>query len=60
MKGSDYVSSSEAADIIGCTTGRVRQLCLSGKLDSKYFNGRARAVLVSSAKAYARSRRKKK
>jgi len=33
----NYVTSGEAANILGITTGRVRQLLLNGTLKGKHF-----------------------
>jgi excisionase family DNA binding protein len=52
-----YVSSAVAAEIIGCTDGRVCQLCRAGKLTAEKI-GRDWLVQKASAEEYAKSERK--
>lgn len=40
----NFVSVPEAADILGCTVGRVRQMLLAGELAGKKFNEKAWAI----------------
>lgn len=40
----NFVSVPEAAAILGCTVGRVRQLLISGELEGKKFNEKAWAI----------------
>jgi hypothetical protein len=49
-----FVSVAEAAEIIGCSGGRVRQLLLEGTLSGQKLNERAWAVERKSAEAFAR------
>ena len=39
--GKEYVTTREAADIFGCTMGRIRQLALAGDLKCHHLHGRA-------------------
>jgi hypothetical protein len=48
-----FISVPEAANIIGCTGGRVRQLLIEGVLKGVKLNERAWAVRKDSAKKYA-------
>lgn len=50
----DAVSVVEAAEIIGCTVGRVRQLLLGGELVGEKLNERAWAVSRKSAEKYSK------
>lgn len=50
----DFLTPAEAADIIGCTVGRVHQLLKSKQLAGKKFSERAWAVNRKSAEAYAK------
>jgi hypothetical protein len=52
------VSVSEAAEVIGCTEGRVRKLLIDGVLKGTKLNERAWAVDLSSAEKYARTPQK--
>jgi len=50
----DFCNVEEAARIIGCTDGRVRQLLRAGRsLKGRKFNGRAWLVEQQSAENYA-------
>ena len=49
-----YVSVAEAAEIIGCTEGRIRKLLIDRVLKGKKLNERAWAVEEQSAKKYAK------
>jgi excisionase family DNA binding protein len=49
----NYLTVHQAAAVIGCTPGRVRQLCRSGQLSAELFTGRSWAIRASSAKKYA-------
>jgi excisionase family DNA binding protein len=44
MAMGNFVSVPEAADILGCTGGRVRQLLIAGELPGEKLNARAWAV----------------
>ena len=55
----DHVSSKEAAALIGCTMGRIRQLCRAGTLKGERV-GRDWIVLKSSAEAYRDSAKRKR
>jgi hypothetical protein len=59
MAVGNFLSVTEAAAVIGCTDARVRQLCESRDLEAEKFNGRAWAVLASSAKNYAKTQQKR-
>ena len=50
-----FLSVKEAAKILGCTDGRVRQLVLSGVLKYERFNGRALAIPLESLQKYAKT-----
>lgn len=52
-----YITSGEAALILGVTIGRIRQLLLKGTLTGKHF-GRAWMVDRRSVERYAASGRK--
>ena len=49
QKGSIFVSVDEAAEIMGCTTGRVRQMLRSGDLEGHKVSERAWIVNRVSA-----------
>mgnify|MGYP001199890953 CR=1 FL=1 len=51
----DAVSVSAAAEIIGCTTGRVRQLLRDGMLRGEKLGARAWAVSRVDASKLART-----
>ena len=53
----EYVTSSEAAKILGITTGRIRQLLIKGTLKGKHF-GRVWMVYRRSIERYEASNRK--
>lgn len=40
----NFVSVPEAAGILGCTVGRIRQMLIAGELPGQKFNARAWAV----------------
>ena len=50
----DYLTPAEAAEIIGCTVGRIHQLLKSKEVAGKKFSERAWAVNRKSAEAYAK------
>ena len=50
----DYLTVREAAEVVGCTTGRICQLLQDGTIAGVKFNGRAWAVVKKSAQEYAR------
>lgn len=50
-----FLSVKEAADILGCTEGRVRQLALAGTIKSERFNGKALAIPLESLQKYAKT-----
>jgi hypothetical protein len=50
----DPITVHEAAEIIGCTDGRVRQLFYEKTLKGDYFGGRAIAISRSAAREYAK------
>lgn len=39
--GRTYISTREAADIFGCSMGRIRQLALAGDIKCWHLHGRA-------------------
>lgn len=45
----EYVTVADAAKIIGCTVGRVRQLIYAGKLTARKISANAWLVLRSTA-----------
>lgn len=47
MQG-NFVSVNDAADILGCTTGRVRQLIGEGVIEAEKLNAHAWAVYRKS------------
>jgi hypothetical protein len=49
-----FVSVSEAAEIIGCSDSRVRQLLIDRTLAGQKLNERAWAVERKSAESYAK------
>ena len=51
-KTPDPITVEAAAELIGCTTGRVRQLLRSGLIQGKKFGERAWLVNAESARAY--------
>lgn len=51
----DYISVPTAAEIIGCTEGRVRQLIYSGDIDAVKANEKAWLVLRKSAEKRAKN-----
>lgn len=53
---SDILSVSEAAAVLGVTTGRIRQLLIRGRLIGQKLNERAWAVSSVSCDEYARTR----
>lgn len=48
-----FLSVKEAADVIGCTVGRVRQLLIAGDLKGEKLNERAWAIPRTVAQKYA-------
>src|SRR5690606_28426241 len=54
MRRDNLVSVNEAAEVIGCTVGRVRQLLIAGRLEGEKLNERAWRVDRRSAEKYAR------
>lgn len=48
-----YISVPQAADIIGCTVNRVRQLIGEGKIRAEKLNDRAWAVVADDVHEYA-------
>lgn len=53
QKKSVFVSVEEAAEIMGCTGGRVRQMLRAGELDGHKINARAWIVHRESAEKNA-------
>lgn len=49
-----FISVQDAAEILGCTVGRVRQLLMAGTLDGQKLNERAWAVERKSVEKYAK------
>jgi DNA-directed RNA polymerase specialized sigma24 family protein len=58
LKKTHFISVNDAATILGCTTGRVRQLLLAGRLEGQKLTERAWAVDRRSVEKYARSDRR--
>jgi hypothetical protein len=54
MKTAEIMNVKEAAELIGCTTGRIRQLLLAGELRGLKFSPRAWAVSRKDALRVAR------
>jgi excisionase family DNA binding protein len=50
----NLLSVKEAAEVIGCTDGRICQLCRAGDLRAEKINERAWVIYRESAEAYAR------
>jgi hypothetical protein len=50
-----FCSVADAAEIIGCTVGRVRQLLIDGVIAGQKLNERAWAVERKSAEKYAQT-----
>lgn len=48
-----FLSVDEAARLLGCTTGRIRQMLRSGELKGEKLNERAWAVSKDSAQKAA-------
>jgi len=48
----DWVNTLTAAEIIGCTEGRVRQLAADGSIRGAKFNLRAWMILRTDAEKY--------
>lgn len=57
LQSDTFVSVAEAAELIGCTTGRIRQLLGKNLLEGTKLNERAWAVRLESATKYAESER---
>lgn len=54
MAAGNFVSVPEAADILGCTGGRVRQMLIAGELEGQKLNERAWAVDRKSVEKMAK------
>jgi excisionase family DNA binding protein len=54
----NFVSVKEAAEIIGCTTGRIRQMLGENLLRGRKFNGKAWAIEKQTVKKVAGQERK--
>lgn len=50
-----FVSVREAAEIIGCSEGLVRQMAIAGELAGEKFNGRAWAIVKAAAERVAKN-----
>ena len=55
----NFMSVPEAAEILGCTVGRVRQLLIAGDLDGRKFNEKAWAIEKRSVAKLAKIPRTK-
>lgn len=53
----NHVSVPEAAEIIGCTTGRVHQLIADGTISGEKVNGRAWLLLRKDVERIAKKPR---
>jgi excisionase family DNA binding protein len=53
----EYLTVQQAAEVIGCTGGRVRQMLLAGELQGVKFNARAWMIPKKSAAKMARTPR---
>jgi excisionase family DNA binding protein len=49
----DFVSVNKAAEMLGCTVGRVRQLILDGTLPGEKLNERAWAIPRKAVEKFA-------
>ena len=49
-----FCSVADAAEIVGCTVGRIRQLLIDGEIEGQKLNERAWAVERKSAEKYAK------
>ena len=58
IENANVISVSDAAALLGVTTGRVRQLLDSRKISGKKLSERAWAVELRSVEEYAKSYRK--
>ena len=54
MQVGNFCSVQDAAQIIGCTDGRIWQLINDGTLPAEKLNGRAYLVDIVAVKAYAK------
>lgn len=59
MVSGNFVSVQEAAEIIGCTVGRVRQMLIGGILKGEKLNARAWAVDRKNAEKIAKTPQEK-
>ena len=50
----NYLSVNEVADLLGLTTGRIRQLLISGELEGVKVNERAWVIDRKVVEKYAR------
>lgn len=50
----DWLSTNDAANILGCTYGRIRQLMRDGRLVGQKLNGRAWIIQKSSVEELAK------
>ena len=51
-----YLTTSEAAGLLGVTDGRIRQLVLARKLDGEKIGGKTLVVKQSSIERYQRKK----
>lgn len=54
IKPKPYISVSDAAEVLGCTEGRVRQLLDEKKIEGEKLHERAWAVDRKSVEAYSK------
>ena len=57
LEKTNFISVADAAEIIGVTMGRVRQLLQCGQIKGQHLTPRAWAVDRRSAEKYARTER---
>lgn len=57
MIDNTLLSVSEAAELLGCTTGRVRQLLLAGVIAGQKLHERAWIIRKEAVDAYRKNRR---
>jgi len=58
MPVAEFLNVQEAADTIGCTTGRVRQMLITGEMRGIKANGRAWLITKAEVAKIANTRHK--
>jgi len=54
-----FMNVNEAAEVLGCTNARVRQLLISGEMRGKKANGRAWLIPIKEVNRVAQLERRK-